>query len=127
MNKKVKNAKQIVYKGVKYRSKLEYNAARCFEEAHITFQYEPFKLILLPTFKYLGTTYRQWTYTPDFVIFKNVIIEMKGYPNEVWPYKKKMILKNIINNGYKYEFYEVKSISELKKLIDTLKKHEKTK
>ena len=64
---------------------------------------------------------REWHYSPDFVIFNNVIIEVKGFPNDVWGYKKKMILKYIVDHNYMYEFYEVKNKTQLRTLIKELK------
>ena len=127
MNKKVKNAQKNFYKGIKYRSKLECDAAKCFEEAHIDFQYEPFRIVLIPSFDYLGKHYIHMTYKPDFVIFDNILIEMKGYPTQAWILKRKILLKHIIDTDYEFEFHEVRSISELKELINIIKENEKTK
>lgn len=124
MNKKIKNATIEVYKGITFRSKLEASCAKLLDELNIPYQYEPFKIILLPKFNYLGKTLREWSYTPDFVIFNNIIVEVKGFPNDVWGYKKKMILKYIVDNNYNYEFYEVKNKSQLRILINELKQRE---
>ena len=120
-NKKIKNATVTVYNGITFRSKLEAECAKILDEEGIKYQYEPFKIILLPSFKYLGKTLREWSYSPDFVIFNNVIIEVKGFPNDVWGYKKKMILKYIVDHNYIYEFYEVKNKTQLCTLIKELK------
>ena len=120
-NKKIKNATVTVYNGITFRSKLEAECAKILDEECIKYQYEPFKIILLPSFKYLSKTLREWSYSPDFVIFNNVIIEVKGFPNDVWGYKKKMILKYIVDHNYMYEFYEVKNKTQLRTLIKELK------
>ena len=120
-NKKIKNATITVYNGITFRSKLEAECAKILDEEGIEYQYEPFKIILLPSFKYLSKTLREWSYSPDFVIFNNVIIEVKGFPNDVWGYKKKMILKYIVDHNYMYEFYEVKNKTQLRTLIKELK------
>lgn len=124
VNKKIRNATIEVYKGITFRSKLEASCAKLLDELGVTYKYEPFKITLLPTFKYLGKTLREWSYTPDFVIYNNIIVEVKGFPNDVWGYKKKMILKYIVDNNYNYEFYEVKNKTQLCKLIEDLKKKE---
>lgn len=121
INKKIKNATPTTYNGIKFRSKLEAEVAKIFDAEGVEFQYEPFKVDLVPTFKYLGETIRSWTYTPDFVIFNNIIIEVKGYANDAWPLKKKMILKHIVDEGYKFEFYEVRSKTQAIKLVRQLK------
>lgn len=124
VNRKVKNATPTTYNGIRFRSKLEASFAKTMDELGIKYQYEPFKIELVPSFQYMGKTIRCWDYIPDFVVFNNIIIEAKGFPNNAWPYKKKMILKHIVDNDYKYEFYEVKTITQLKKLIDELKQRE---
>ena len=124
MNKKIKNATIEIYNGITFRSKLEASCAKLLDELNVPYQYEPFKIILLPTFKYLSKTLREWSYTPDFVVYNNIIIEVKGFPNDVWGYKKKMILKYIVDNNYNYEFYEVKNKSQLRSLILELKQRE---
>ena len=120
-NKKIKNATVTVYNGITFRSKLEAECAKILDEEGIKYQYEPFKIILLPSFKYLGKTLREWSYSPDFVLFNNIIVEIKGFPNDVWGYKKKMILKYIVDHNYMYEFYEVKNKTQLRTLIKELK------
>jgi len=120
-NKKIKNATVTVYNGITFRSKLEAECAKILDEEGIKYQYEPFKIILLPSFKYLDKTLREWHYSPDFVVFNNIIIEVKGFPNDVWGYKKKMILKYIVDHNYMYEFYEVKNKTQLRTLIKELK------
>lgn len=126
-NRKVKNAQITYYNGIKFRSKFEAECARIFEQNNIKYEYEPFKIELLPTFQYDGKTYRAWTYSPDFVVYNNIMIEIKGFETDTWPIKKKMILKFIIDNNYEYEFYQVKNISQLQKLIDELKQRESCK
>lgn len=124
INKKIKNAKPTEYNGVKYRSKLESEFAKVFDENGIPFEYEPFKITLIPSFKYLGQTIRDVSYTPDFVVYNNIIIEAKGFPNDAYPLRKKMILKYIVDNNYNYEFYEIKTKNQLLKLIEELKSKE---
>ena len=121
INKKIKNATVTVYNGITFRSKLEAECAKILDTQQVPYQYEPFKIVLLPSFKYLGKTLREWAYHPDFVVYNNIIIEIKGFPNDVWGYKKKMILKHIVDHNYNYEFYEVKNKTQLLKLIKELK------
>ena len=126
-NRKVKNAQITYYNGIKFRSKFEAECAKLLEQNNIKYEYEPFKIELLPTFQYDGKTYRAWTYTPDFVVGNNVILEIKGFPNDCWPIKKKMILKYIVDHNYSHEFYEIKNITQLKKFIEEYKQRESCK
>lgn len=124
-NRKVKNATITYYNGIKFRSKLEAECAKLLDENNVPYEYEPFKIELLPSFQYDGKTYRAWTYVPDFIVFNNIIIEVKGYINaDNYVNKKKMILKKIIDEGYKYEFYEIHNKTQLLNLIANLKSSE---
>lgn len=126
-NKKIKNAQPTVYNNIKFRSKLEAECARIMDEKGIEYKYEPFSIELMPSFQYEGKSYRAWTYSPDFIVFNSIIIEIKGFPNDLWGVKKKMILKYIVDNNYIYEFYEVKNTNQLLKLIEELKQREQCK
>ena len=124
MNKKIKNATPEIYNNVKYRSKLEASVAKLLDSLNIDFKYEPFKITLLPAFKYLNKSLREWSYTPDFVIFNNIIVEVKGFPNDSWGIKKKMILKYIVDHNYNYEFYVIKNLTQMRSLIEELRQRE---
>ena len=105
-NKKVRNATAKVYKGIKFRSKLELFTYRKLEDAGIDALYEKKKYVLQEGFRYSATVYephktkgyiptttkiRDITYTPDFVDpHGRWIIEVKGFANDVFPLKWKM-------------------------------------
>lgn len=105
-NKKVRNATAKVYKGIKFRSKLELFTYRKLEDADIDALYEKKKYVLQEGFRYSATVYephktkgyiptttkiRDITYTPDFVDpHGRWIIEVKGFANDVFPLKWKM-------------------------------------
>ena len=105
-NKKVRNATAKVYKGIKFRSKLELFTYRKLEDAGIDALYEKKKYVLQEGFRYSATVYephktkgyiptttkiRDITYTPDFVDpHGRWIIEVKGFANDVFPVKWKM-------------------------------------
>ena len=127
MNKKVKNATPTIYKGIKYRSKLEVSFARYFEKEKIKAEYEPFRLTLLPSFRYNGESIRAIHYTPDFIIDycgRKFIIEVKGFPNDAYKIKKKYILKYLLDNHSIYTFYEAKTLTALKKILQEIKEVE---
>lgn len=126
-NKKVKNATITYYNGIKFRSKLEAECAKILDKEGVKYEYEPFKIELLPTFQYDGKTYRAWTYSPDFILYNNIMVEVKGWETDTWSIKKKMILKYIVDHDYSYEFYMIKNTSQLQKLINELKERESCK
>lgn len=123
-NKKVKNATITYYNGIKFRSKLEAECAKILDKEGVKYEYEPFKIELLPTFQYDGKTYRAWTYSPDFILYNNIMVEVKGWETDTWSIKKRMILKYIVDHDYSYEFYMIKNTSQLQKLINELKERE---
>lgn len=130
MNRKIKNATTTIYKGIRYRSKLEVSFAKFFEKEKIKAEYEPFKLVLLPSFRYNGEAIRAITYTPDFIIDycgKKFIIEVKGFPNDSYKIKKKLILKYLLDTHSIYTFYEVKTLTTLRKILQEIKEVEKWK
>ena len=103
-NKKVKNATPQIINGIKFRSKLEVFMYNLLLQFGIIAEYESHRFILIPSFKYEGKTQRAITYTPDFV-GEDFIIECKGWGNDVWPLKKKMFMKHILDNNINKKFY----------------------
>ena len=123
VNKKVINATEVTINGIKYRSKLEARCAQILKENNISFEYEPLKIEYIPKFEYYGEKYRAAFYTPDFIIDNKYILEIKGFPNEVYRYKKKLVLLKLLNdvNYTKYRFFEIKTITQLKQWIKQYK------
>ena len=123
VNKKVINATEVTINGVKYRSKLEARCAQILKENSISFEYEPIKIEYIPKFEYYGEKYRAAFYTPDFIIDNKFILELKGFPNDTWRYKKKLVLLKLLRdiNYTKYRFFEIKTITQLKQWIKQYK------
>ena len=110
-NKKVRNATAKVYKGIKFRSKLELFTYKKLEDAGIAALYEKKKYVLMEGFRFESeaiecnskreyventTKVRDITYTPDFVDPNNEwIIEVKGFANDVFPVKWKLFKKHL--------------------------------
>jgi hypothetical protein len=112
--KSISKAKKYTYKGIEYKSGLEKYMAQVLFENNIEFQYEPTKFELQEGFKFELKSYERQangkgefknrgekkvlpiTYTPDF-IGDGFIIETKGYANESFPMKWKM-MKHLINS-----------------------------
>jgi hypothetical protein len=120
--KGARNAKPKWYNGVLYKSGTEASFAETFDKYGIKFEYEKRSFELLPTIRYNGETLQVQSYTPDFFLENNIIVEAKGYADIKWPFRKKLfIMKYILNNNYEYEFYEIHSVSQLVKFIEELK------
>jgi hypothetical protein len=141
-NKKVRNAKSIDYKGIKFKSGLE---VYCYkygkEELNLPLQYESFKTTLFEGPRLEGYLYqpnkdkvieldptklRDITYSPDFHFFTEskvlVVVECKGNPNDAYPLKKKMFLK-IMNEKYgkNFYFFEPHSQYQIRQCFDVIK------
>ena len=128
INKKVINATEVTVNGVKYRSKLEARCAQILKENNIYFEYEPLKIEYIHKFEYYGEKYRAAFYTPDFIVDNKYILEIKGFPNEVYRYKKKLVLLKLLKDNT-YRFFEIKTITQLRQWIKDYKdkKYEETK
>lgn len=122
-----------------YKSSLEKTAANLLEltDCSIKWVYEPGAIILVPSFSKEGTfikenkkelrfseRFQAITYTPDFVLTdKNGIkhyIELKGYIYPIYPVKRKLFLKWLLDNEPTSKFYEIKTISKLKEVINNI-------
>ena len=115
-NRKIKGATPTIVDGVQYRSKLEARCAQILKENSISFEYEPFKIEYIPKFEYDGIKYRAAYYTPDFVVDDKYILEVKGYANDVYRYKKKLVLLKLMQQN-KYSFIEIKTLTKLREWI----------
>lgn len=140
-NKKVQNATSGVYKGIKFRSKLELFTYKKLEEAGISALYEKKKFVLQEGFdfeapsiepstrkatkgQFLDNTYRvrDITYTPDFVDPNGKwIIEVKGFANDVFPMKWKMFKNHLQQLGNPPTLYLPKNQGQVLKTIELIK------
>ena len=71
---------------------------------------------------------RSVKYNPDFVYeddFKLIIIETKGYKNDVYPYKRKLLFRFLNNYQKEYDkkvyFFEPTNIGTTKQTIEIIK------
>ncbi len=119
-NKKIKNATPTTYKGMQYRSKLEVRFAMMLDAEKIPFAYEEETWIVLDKQTYMGKTIRCVTYTPDFII-GNVVVEIKGFRNDVFPLKRKLIIKFINDNRPDTIFIEAKTVADMRAAVDIIK------
>lgn len=136
-NKKVRNATSKVYKGIKFRSKLELFTYKKLEEASIKSLYEKKKYVLQEGFHYsqqcyephktkgyVDNTYkvRDITYTPDFVDPNGKwIIEVKGFANDVFPLKWKMFKKHLMELENPPVLYLPKNQGQVLQTIELIK------
>lgn len=122
-NRKVKNATPTTYNGINFRSKLEARFAKMLDDEGLEYKYEEETWELFPKFKYRGKTYRPITYTPDFIIGDHVV-EIKGWQNDVYRVKKKLILMHIMDCFPGKQFHEVKTVGDMRNLIFIIKNQE---
>ena len=122
-NRKVKNATPAEYKGRTYRSKLEAKFAWMLDGNRIPFKYEEETWEVLPRQTYRGKAIRAVTYTPDFVLLDGkVVVEVKGWRNDVYPLKKKLIIKYINENRPGTVFIEARTMAGMAEVITQIKK-----
>lgn len=115
-NKKIKNATVTEYKGITFRSKLEAETAKLFDLLQIEYEYEKFRIDLIPSFKYNGETIRKMSYLPDFRV-NNAIIECKGFASDGWKVRKKIILYKLAKEK-KYDYFEIHSKKDVFDMIE---------
>lgn len=68
------------------------------------------------------------TYTPDFMVYYDditVIIEVKGFENDIFPMKKKMFRKYLETLDSKVIYFEIKTKRQLLEAIQIVKNYEK--
>lgn len=124
-NQKIKNATPNEYDGIKFKSKLETYVYKQLKAHNLFVEYEPIKFILIPSFTFYGKKIRAMTYTPDFV-GNNFIIEAKGKPNDVFPYKWKWFMWTLLNRGLaeKYKLFIVHNHKEVDNCIQQIINYE---
>lgn len=124
-NKKIKNATPNTYDGIKFKSQLETYVYKQLKAHNLKAEYEPIKFELIPSFVFCGKKIRPMTYTPDFV-GNNFIIEAKGRPNDVFPYKWKLFMYYLkLNNlDKKYMLFIVHNHKETEECIKKIKAYE---
>lgn len=93
---------------------------KVLKENGINTEYETKRYTLLPSFKFEDKTIRPITYLPDF-IGDGFIIECKGYPNDAWPLREKLMKYYLSNNEPNIKYYLVHTKKEIDTLVKTLK------
>jgi len=152
MNKKIKNAKSKELNGIKFKSLLELKVYKLLISEGFFPEYEKIKFTLVEAFTptvpfYTKNKFKrrhkeikvlsqqvvkdsrkisEITYTPDFYMeYKGnkIIIEAKGIPNDVFPYKFKLFRKLLESMPDKsnYQVWEIFNLKQLKECINHLK------
>ena len=146
MNNKIKNAQIIVYNEITFKSKLDLMAYKLLEEKGFNPQYEQNTFIIWQGFRpvvpfFTKNKARQVinnnkkliniTYTPD-IYFEyqgyKVIIEMKGFTNDVYPIKVKLFRKYIeqLQDSNNYLLFELYTKQQLLTAIQIIEEYGKT-
>lgn len=144
MNARVKNATPLEYNGIQFKSKLEVAAYKLLTEEGFNPEYEKHTYILqesklFPTLLYAPYRDRKehkdvWglnkykmnnlKYTPDLVFTigdKLIIVEIKGFATERYPYQKKLFFKWLENNNPNSAFFEIHNMKQLKQALEILR------
>lgn len=119
-NKKVKNATPIEVDGIRFRSTLESFVYKLLKENNIPFLYEKETITFIPAFEYLGKKIRPWTYTPDFT-GDNFVIEVKGWANDAFPNKWKLLKYMYFQQKKEIELFLVHSKKEAIEAVEKIK------
>jgi hypothetical protein len=144
-NKKVKNAHECIVDGIKFKSDLEGTVYSMLKWEGYNPEYEKNtfyvwrgKKFLTPCYdphkdRKLGkvvwgiNTYKPQDikYKPDFVFTVDdmlIVVEVKGYSNDRYPYQKKLFFRWLEDNNPNSAFFEIHNKKQLKEAIDIIKK-----
>ena len=142
-NKKIKNARESVFNGITFKSKLEESFYKTLKAANLDPDYELMKFILIDGFRPTVPFYnrskskvfrldmskvRDITYTPDFTLLYNdilFIIEAKGIENDTYPLKKKLFRRLLESMKVPCVYFEVHTKRELLEVIKIIKSYGK--
>ena len=148
MNKKVKNAKHHCFNGIEFKSQLEVDIYKGLLQAGYKPLYEQCKYCIFEGFKPTVPFYtrkskklneialkmqriKNSTYTPDFVFIAKdkktvVVIEAKGFMNDVYPIKRKLFRAYLENAktelNQQIVYFEIYTKKQLLDTIEILEK-----
>ena len=108
----VRNATKVSYDGIIFDSKLEQYVYAQLKLHKIKFALK-YKVVIFDKFRYNDELIREISWTPDFILpDHNIVLEAKGYANDQWSLKIKLIKKYflevvdfvcVLNGGLFYE------------------------
>lgn len=138
-NKKIKNATPLEYDGITFKSKLEVLIYKTLKNAGFPVEYEPEKIAIWEGFKPTVPFYDKdnrsrmlklhmsklmdTTYTPDFMFTHNgykVIIEGKGFTNDVFPLKQKLF-RAWLEDHPESIYFEIRTKKQLLQAVEIIK------
>jgi hypothetical protein len=121
-NKKIRNAQKLTVDGVEFRSKLEAFCYNKLKEAGIDTIYEGKSFTVVDGFEFMGEKIRPITIKPDFINEEEgLIIECKGFANEVFPLRWKLFKRFLKDNGLDYDLYLPRNQQQILQMIETIK------
>lgn len=138
MNRRIRNATAITYDGIEFKSKAEVMVYKTLKENGFSPRYEEetfhywngFKPTVpfydLGTNRHLHLNMKKLigvSYTPDFIFWFNgtkIIIEVKGWANDIYPLKKKMFRAYLETLDYPVIFAEIHTKRQLLEFINKL-------
>lgn len=142
-NRKIRNATPIEYNGITFRSKLEKAVYIALMKRGITPDYEPNRIKIWSRDKFTIPYYDRFGkkgfklitskplsvhYTPDFIFqYKEmtVYLEVKGFKNDVTPYKIRLFRDWLENNTKNSCYAVVYSLGDLNALLKDLDDRQK--
>ena len=139
MNRRILNATPFTYNGIDFKSKSEVMVYKTLIENGFTPKYEeetfyywdgirptvpfydlgPDRHLRLNMKKLIGSKY-----TPDFTFWSGgfkIIIEVKGYANDIYPFKKKLFRAYLETLDYPILFAEIYTKRQLLEFIKVIK------
>ena len=148
-NKKIRNARTHEYNGILFKSGLEVTAYKELTSEGLNPEYEQHTFHVYTGKKFSVPCYDEhndrklkrnvWgvntyktqdiKYTPDFIcyvpdsegILRMMILEIKGYANDRYPYVKKMFMAWLEENAPHSLFFEVHNKKQLHAAIEVIK------
>lgn len=139
INRKVRNANPLEYNGIKFKSRVEVSIYKLLRTHNIEAKYEEKTFILSPSIRPTVPFYNRTekagfhsimspisniTYTPDFTFMYNnilVIIEVKGFENDVFPVKRNLFRKLLETLDTYCMFFEIRTQKEMLKALEIIK------
>lgn len=139
INRKVRNANPLEYDGIKFKSRVEVSIYKLLRTHNIEAKYEEKTFILSPSIRPTVPFYNRTnkagfhsimspissiTYTPDFTFMYNnilVIIEVKGFENDVFPVKRNLFRKLLETLDTYCMFFEIRTQKEMLKALEIIK------
>lgn len=120
INRKIRNATKVEFDWVKFDSKLELYCYKALREAKIPFELKK-KFVSVEKFKYMWESIREISHYPDFFLYEhNIILDTKGFANDTYPIKTKLLKKYFHDNWLEYKITTPKNQKEVNEFINNL-------